>query len=214
MSRFEAINLGCRRGGREVFRDLVFRLDGGEALVLRGANGSGKSSLLRVLAGLTGPSAGRLTWNGEDVAEEPDDHRARLLYLGHADPMKPVLTARENLGFWVGLAGGSPKDAIEPALEALDIAHLADLPAQFLSAGQRRRLNLARLIAIDRPLWLLDEPTTALDAASTRLVAGLLARHVTSGGMVIASTHLELGLSAERPLNLDAFAARNLGAGA
>jgi len=207
MTRFAAHELSCRRGGRRVFDGLSFSLGTGQALILRGANGTGKSSLLRVLAGLLEAASGALTWEGASLQDDPDAHRQRLHYLGHADPIKPVLTVTENLMFWaeLGEAGPGP-DRLNHALETFDLVHLRDLPARFLSAGQKRRLNLARLLAAERPLWLLDEPTTALDQASSAQVAQAIEAHCMAGGMVIASTHLELGLKSAETLSLDNFA--------
>lgn len=206
MTTFAAQNLLCRRGGRRVFQGLSFALEGGQALILRGANGSGKSSLLRVLAGLIDFADGHLTWDGVALEEDPDAHRKRLHYLGHADPIKPVFSVTENLMFWARLGEDGGEEArIDAALDMFDLVHLRDLPARFLSAGQRRRLNLARLLAADRPLWLLDEPTTALDAASSARVAHAIEGHVAAGGMVIASTHLEMGLTSASTLMLDDF---------
>ncbi|MCK8785256.1 heme ABC exporter ATP-binding protein CcmA [Roseomonas sp. NAR14] len=189
----EAEDLACLRGERAVFAGLGFRLAPGGALLLTGANGAGKSSLLRLLAGLLAPAAGRLLWAGEDVQADRAAHARRLRYVGHADAAKPALTLRENLALYARLWGG---DAAA-ALAALDLAPLAELPARVLSAGQRRRLALARLAlvpAATAPLWLLDEPTVGLDAASVGRLGALLAAHRAGGGMVVAATHLPLPL--------------------
>ena len=208
MSRFAGEDLACVRGERLVFRGLGFAVAAGEALVLAGANGSGKSSLLRLMAGLARPAAGLLSWDGVPVADEPEAHRARLLYVGHADPLKPALTVAENLAFWASLrAGRRVADAVvTAALEAVGIGRLAGVPARYLSAGQRRRANLARLAASPVDLWLLDEPTTALDAAAGEALRRLVAAHRARGGMVVASTHTDLGLDGAGRLTLDAFA--------
>ena len=209
MSRFAGEDLACIRGERLVFQGLGFAVSPGEALVLAGANGSGKSSLLRLMAAIARPAEGRLTWDGAPVADDPDAHRARLLYVGHADPLKPALTVAENLAFWAALRAGrrAADSAIAAALEAFGIGRLAGVPGRYLSAGQRRRVNLARLAASPVDLWLLDEPTTALDAAASECLRRLVAAHRAQGGMVVASTHSDLGLDGARQLVLDAQAA-------
>ena len=196
---FSADNLACERGERLVFRGLSFALGPGEALVLRGPNGAGKSSLLRLCAALLRPAAGRLSWDGADVWDEPDAFRARLAYIGHLDGVKPLLTARENVEFWASLRRGGEADA---GLEAFGIAHLAALPARFLSAGQKKRVALARLIAAPAALWLLDEPTVSLDDDGAARLAGACAAHRARGGMVVAATHVELGFENAQTLRL------------
>ena len=138
MDQFKGASLDCLRSTRPVFRGLDFDLPAGGALVLTGPNGSGKSSLLRLMAGLLPPAGGTLSWNGEPVAEDPDAHRARLAYLGHLDAVKPALTAAENLAFWAQLEGADPATAVGPALDALAIGHLADLPARLRGLGRPR----------------------------------------------------------------------------
>lgn len=198
----EAQDLACLRGERVVFAGLSFTLAPGEALLLVGANGAGKSSLLRLLAGLIPLAEGTLLWAGEEAMADRAAHARRLRYLGHADALKPALTARENLGFFARLWGGD----VEPALAALDLLPLADLPARVLSSGQRRRLALARLALVSplapAPLWLLDEPTVGLDTASVARLGALLARHRAGGGLVIAATHLPLPLPHAAELRL------------
>jgi len=207
----EARDLACLRGERVVFAGLSFALVPGGALLLTGANGAGKSSLLRLLAGLLAPVEGRLLWGGRDALADRAEHATRLRYVGHGDALKPALTARENLAFHARLWGGE----VGPALEALGLAPLADLPARVLSAGQRRRLGLARLALglppagpppdarlAPAPLWLLDEPTTGLDAASVERLGALLARHRAAGGMVVAATHLPLPMPGAAELRL------------
>ncbi len=208
MNRFEGISLDCLRSARPVFRGLAFQVESGGALVLTGPNGSGKSSLLRLMAGLLPPAAGSLSWNGQAISDDPDAHRMRLRYLGHLDAVKPALTAAENLAFWAGLMGGDPDTAVAPALDALGIGHLSDLPARFLSAGQKRRLNLARLALAPAAIWLLDEPATALDAETTGRLRALIQRHRDAGGMAVVSTHSDLGLKDAANLDLAGFAAR------
>lgn len=192
----QAIGLAAFRGERLVFAGLSFAVPAGGALVLTGPNGSGKSTLLRLLAGLARPEAGRLLWDGADTLADLPAHAARLRYLGHQDAVKPGLTVAENLHFW----GGS--DAIRRALAAVDLLRLADLPARMLSAGQKRRLAIARLVLTPAPLWLLDEPTLGLDAASVARVGALLAAHRAGGGMVVAATHLPLPLADAAALSL------------
>ena len=177
------------RGERLVLSAISLAVGPGEAVLLLGPNGAGKSTLLRVLAGLKRPDAGRVEWAGGEEAPPP-------AYLGHADAIKPGLSVRENLRL---AAAGRP---VEPALEAVGLQSLADLPARMLSAGQRRRLALCRLPLSPSALWLLDEPTLGLDGASLALLAALLARHRGSGGGVIAATHQELVLPGATILRL------------
>ena len=198
-------HLTCIRGDRLVFAGVDFALDPGQALVLRGPNGSGKTSLLRICAGLLPPAEGRLTVDGRAVAEDPEAFAAALHFVGHLDPLKPVLTVAENLRFWMRLRGDGGE--VGAALARFGLAGLADLPARYLSAGQRRRANLARLAATPAALWLLDEPTTALDEPSTRALARLMAEHRAGGGMVIAATHFELDMPGAADLRLGSIAA-------
>jgi heme exporter protein A len=163
-----------------------------------GPNGAGKSTLLRVLAGLVRPAAGMLLWNGADALADLGEHSRRLTYIGHQDAVKPGLSAAENLRFAQRLGGGSIADA----LAALGLAAIADLPARMLSAGQRRRLALARLALSSAPLWLLDEPTSGLDRVSVAALGRLLAAHCARGGMVVAATHVPLALPRAAELRL------------
>lgn len=187
---FEAHDLACLRGGRIVFARLNFRVEAGGLLVLRGPNGAGKSSLLRMMAGLIGPAHGALSWNGEDIADDPDAHRARISYAGHSDALKPALTVAEHLEFHAKLRG-CPNDKIGAAIGAFALTKFADLPARLLSQGQRKRVALARLIAAPAALWLLDEPTNGLDADSTARLESAIAAHRVTGGIVVAATHLD-----------------------
>ena len=196
--QLSADNLDCVRGGREVFRGLSFNLQGGEALLVTGRNGAGKSSLLRIIAGLLRLSAGRLDLAGGD-AEATIGEQAH--YLGHQDALKPSLTVAENLDFWAAFLGGS-RAAIAPALAAVELSPLADLPAAYLSAGQRRRLSIARLVAVKRAIWLLDEPTSSLDAPSQSRFAALMRDHLAGGGIVVAAAHGPIGLARARELKL------------
>ena len=194
----EVRDLACLRGERAVFAGLSFRLAAGSAVLLTGANGAGKSTLLRLLAGLLRPADGAILWRGEDVAADPGAHAARLRYLGHQDAVKPALTVAENLAFFARLWGGE----VAPALAALGLGTLADLPGRVLSSGQKRRLALARLALAPAPLWLLDEPTTGLDAASVERLRPLLAAHRAAGGIVLAATHIPLPLEDAEELRL------------
>jgi heme exporter protein A len=206
MHRFTGHDLTCIRGERTVFTGLGFAVTSGGALVLTGPNGSGKSSLLRLMAGLLHPAAGAVAWNGESTAEDPDAHRERLLYVSHQDAVKPALTVGENLGFWAALTI-SPRgqgDVVGPALQAFGIDHLAEVPARYLSAGQKRRLTLARLVATPAALWLLDEPTTALDTDAVVRLRRVIEHHRADGGLVVVSTHADLDLADARSLDLGA----------
>jgi len=180
------------RAGRPVFAGVSFTLEPGDALLLRGPNGSGKSSLLRMLAGFLPPAAGQLTWQGAPTAHDLTQHRSRLCYLGHADGVKSGLTVRENLLFGVALRHGSAAAGADPvtaALERFDLAALGDTPGRYLSAGQRRRVALARLLTDQRPLWLLDEPGVGLDAASRARLESVLVDHREQDGMVALASH-------------------------
>ncbi len=198
LMQLKADNLACTRGGREVFAGLNFSLSGGEALMVTGRNGAGKSSLLRVIAGLVHMAAGRLELDGgaQEATIAEQSH-----YLGHHDAVKSSLAVQENLKFWAQYLGAGTAE-IEPALAAVDLAPLADLPAAYLSAGQRRRLSIARLVAVSRPLWLLDEPTSALDVPSQDRLADLMRRHLAGGGMIVAAAHGPIGLERARELKL------------
>ena len=189
MHLLTASNLALFRGERLVFRDISFSVGSGEALVLRGANGAGKSSLLRTVAGLTPLAAGTLSWDGENALEDLPTHAGRIAWLGHLDAIKPALSVLENVP--------APE-----ALQAMGLQGFAELPARLLSAGQKRRLAIARVIAASAPLWLLDEPTTALDAASVSRFLEICAGHCASGGLIIASTHLALDLPGAKTLSL------------
>ena len=192
-----------------MFEQLDFELAPGGALVLTGPNGSGKSSLLRLMAGLTPPLGGALSWDGTAVAEDPAAHRTRVHLVGHQDALKPVLTVAETLGFSAELRGTSA-DRVLPALQRFHLAELAELPCRVLSAGQRRRLALARLLASPAPLWLLDEPATGLDSDALADLAAAVAAHRATGGRVVLSTHTPVPLDGAMTLSLADYAARPL----
>jgi heme exporter protein A len=194
-------NLTCRRGEHVVFAGLSCSIHPGDVLYLRGPNGAGKSSLLRILAGFIRPAAGEVAWDGEDVDADPETHRARLHYVGHLDTLKPVLTAAENLRTQAAMLGETAD--VDTALKRFGLAGLRDLPARFLSAGQRRRLALSRIAAVKRPLWLLDEPTVALDADSVARLEALIAGHREGGGMAVIATHTDMDLPGAYTLMLE-----------
>jgi heme exporter protein A len=182
----------CVRGGREVFSGLDFEVSSGEALAVTGANGSGKTSLLRLIAGLLMAADGSIALEGGDTELTLPE---QAHYLGHRDALKPALSVTENLGFWRDFLGGKPSDASR-GLAAVGLDHAAELPAAFLSAGQRRRLSIARLLVVRRTVWLLDEPGNALDAAGQEMFTALMRDHLARGGLIVAATHSALGVPA------------------
>jgi len=196
--RLSAVDLTCHRGGRDVFTGVGFAVADGEALIVTGRNGAGKSSLLRTIVGLVRIAAGRLSLEGGDpeltIAEQAH-------YLGHLDALKPSLSVEENLRFWAGFLGSAAAPPSGP-LEAVGLDALADLPAAYLSAGQRRRLSIARPLAVKRPLWILDEPTSTLDAAAQDRLAAFMRDHLASGGLIVAATHGPTGLDKAQELRL------------
>lgn len=200
-------DLAAERGGRLVFTGLGFVLESGEALNVVGRNGVGKSTLLRVLAGLLTPTAGRVSLDPPEADDRDTPIAERAHYLGHADALKSALTPLDHLGFAADLLGrGSRGSAATTPAEALDrvaLAHAADLPCGYLSAGQRRRVALARLLVAARPLWLLDEPATALDLGSQAVLGDMMRRHLDGGGLIVAATHGSLGLDRVRELRLE-----------
>jgi heme exporter protein A len=190
--RLSGRGLRCVRGGREVFSDLDFEANAGEAVAVVGPNGSGKTSLLRLIAGVLAPAGGSIALEGgDDELTLPEQSH----YLGHRDAMKPALSVSENLRFWRDFLGGTMSDPSE-SLATVELDHAARLPAAYLSAGQRRRLSIARLLTVRRPVWLLDEPTNALDTAGQKLFAGLMGEHLARGGIIMAATHMPLGIAA------------------
>lgn len=199
--RLVAEGLACRRGVRQLFENLDFTLSSGRALIVTGPNGTGKSSLLRLLAGLAAPAAGVVRLEG---APEPEDFAEEVHYLGHLDAHKPALSAQENLAFWRDVLG-RPARTVAEALEEVGLGGLGGLPVAVLSAGQKRRLALARLLVSDRPLWLLDEPTTALDVAAQARFSALARAHVEKGGLIVAATHAPLDFGPSQGLDLGAY---------
>lgn len=184
----EAHNLACVRGGRTVFTGIDFSLQRGEVLALHGPNGSGKSTLIRLLAAFLTPALGHIAWVGVDIRSSLAEHRARLHYVGHADGIKSLLSVKENLAFTCAL-NGAGKDALDRALETFDLESLIDTPGRFLSSGQRRRLSLARLVAGERPIWLLDEPGVGLDTKNRERLEQAIDRHRAGGGITVLATH-------------------------
>jgi heme exporter protein A len=191
--RLSGRGIRCVRGGREIFSGLDFETASGEALAVTGPNGSGKTSLLRLIAGLLATSDGSIELEGgeADLTLPEQAH-----YLGHRDALKPALSVLENLSFWRDFLGGDGAHA-DKCLSQVGLDHATHLPAAYLSAGQRRRLSIARLVSVRRPIWLLDEPTSALDASGKSLFAGLMRDHLAHGGLIIAATHTPLGIEAK-----------------
>lgn len=208
---FLAQGLACARGERAVFRGVGLRLERGGAILLRGPNGAGKSSLLRILAGLLPPFSGRLAWHDGPVAEAPERHAARLVYVGHANAVQAALTVAEVLNFWARLQPDGDPERVADSLTAFSLHDLADLPARYLSAGQTRRLSLARLLLGPAPLWLLDEPATGLDTESATAFWTRVAAHRALGGMVIAAVHGPADLPGAAELDLTPHAVPHAG---
>ena len=203
----KAIELRCERGGRTLFQGLSFELRGGDLLRLAGQNGSGKTSLLRILCGLLWPNAGEVRWKDASIHSLREDFAQALVYLGHAPAVKDELSAAENLEIACRLAGKAVHE--EQVIAALDRMGLArrDVPVKKLSQGQRRRAALARLVLSESvPLWLLDEPFSALDVAAAKVVEDLIAAHVAGGGTVVYTTHQEVGITASCTIELEAVA--------
>lgn len=199
--RLEAENLAGERGGETIFAGLSFALGDGEALVVTGPNGSGKSTLLRIICGLLAPQAGKVELS-EDGAVLPV--RAARHYLGHQNAMKPALSVRENLLFWQKFNGAEALD-IDEALEAVDLPGVEHLPFGYLSTGQKRRVSIAKLLVSHRPLWIVDEPTAGLDKASEARFAEIMRGHMREGGMIVAATHIPLGLESVSSLDMAAY---------
>lgn len=198
MTRLVATALCCMRGGREVFSGLSFSLGPGEALVVTGPNGAGKTSLLRLVAGLLRPAGGVLAFEGGDPELTPGE---QAHYLGHLDAQKRALSVEENLAFWARYLGGV-EQTVGAALAAVGLDAIAKLPAAYLSAGQRRRLSIARLLTAPRPIWLLDEPASVLDAAGRTTLTALMRQHLAGGGLIVAAAHGPIGLDDAKELKL------------
>ena len=198
LPRLVVTDLSARRGGRPIFRGLSFTLSGGEALVVTGPNGSGKSTLLRLLTGLSRPDSGTIDRTPAEVDA--------LRYGGHRDGLKGGLTVAENLAFWNSLYG-APEEDIAVALDRFDLHSVADMPVDVLSAGWRRRAGLARLVLGQAPLWILDEPYTALDADNMARIDGILSDHINSGGLVVLATHQAPDFTPAQRIDLAAFEA-------
>ena len=195
----EARDLAARRGFARLFAGLSFVVEAGQALVVTGANGTGKTTLLRMLAGLSAPAAGDILWNGRKVKPFDATLRSVMAFAGHHTALKDELTTEENLAALVALAGEPvQREALRRALDSVALTRQRTLAARVLSQGQRRRIGLARLLLVRRPLWILDEPVTALDAAGTQLLSRLVAEHLESGRMAVAATHAPLGLPEAR----------------
>ena len=200
----EATHLECQRGERRLFSEVGFRLSEGEILYVQGETGCGKSSLLRMLCGLSHPMSGEIFWRGQPIAAQGENFRRELCYLGHANALKEELTPLENLMASARLADDplGEDDALE-ALERVGLAGREDLACRYLSQGQKRRVALARLVNERRALWVLDEPYVALDAAAIALVAGLIGEHLRRGGLVVLTTHQAVEVAAGKVLELN-----------
>jgi len=199
----EAVDLSCERGGRTLFSGLSFTLAPGQALLVTGPNGAGKTSLLRILCGLSPPFTGEVRWRGQGLAAAADRLRGALFYLGHHNGIKDELTALENLHINATLAGDAlSEEAARAALAGMGLVGREDLPAKTLSQGQRRRVALARLLVSHAPLWVLDEPLTALDSRAAALIESRLVAHLAEGGLVVLTTH--------QPIDLPEIALRRL----
>ncbi len=205
--RLMAENLSARRGEDLIFKDISFALDGGESLVLTGKNGSGKSTLLRTVAGLLRPETGRVTWTS-DSAEAGMRAAEACHYLGHRNAMKAELSVSENLTFWrkfLGDFAGNIGTSVGEAAEQVGLGGITHLPFGYLSAGQQRRMAFAKLLVAWRPVWILDEPTAALDVSAESVFTGLIKEHLAAGGIVLAATHQPLGLEDAQELRMTGF---------
>lgn len=195
-----ADNLRCIRQDRVIFKGLDFTLEAGQGLWIKGKNGAGKSSLLRMIAGLLKPSKGTIIWKKADTREEPESFRQEFRYIAHQDALKPVLTVKENIQFWSEFHGGN---RVDEAIERFELGHIQDTPAQILSAGQKKRTNLARLVASPAPLWILDEPLSSLDVHYIDLFIELLKEHLENDGMALLATHQPIEIDRLSIFNLD-----------
>ena len=204
--RFFGKNISCIRGERLVFSDLNFSIEPGNALIITGNNGSGKTSLLRLMAGLSRPASGHINWQDGAIWDDPETHHIRLHFIGHLTALKSTLSVKENLETWSHLHGGRKKDIVG-TIKKLNLEGLEDTHCQNLSAGQKQRASLARLAANDAPLWLLDEPTTALDAMSVDLLNSMIKKHIKGGGICVIATNTGLNVENCLELNMQDFAA-------
>ncbi len=203
--RLAAEEVSCIRGDRIVLDHLSFMCDAHSPLIVRGPNGAGKSTLLRAIAGLVSLSHGFIRMRGDHLSQDDGISLDHVHYVGHADGVKSVLSVRENLAFWAALLGEGEVEPIERALAAFDLGAVADLPAQFLSAGQRRRVALARLVVSERALWLLDEPTASLDARAIENLMALMSAHSKSGGLLMVASHDALDIPGAQALELSLY---------
>lgn len=194
-------NLSLNRASQEIVSDISFELSSGDALIVTGENGSGKSTTLRGIAGLMPLNSGSVKLLDETGKQFEGETREYCHYLGHQNGMKTALTVRENLDFWQKFCG-EPDLTIEKALDEVDLAHTIDLPFNYLSAGMKRRVSIARLLVSDRPIWIVDEPTAGLDAQSVKMFTGLCNAFCEGGGILIAATHLPLGIETEKTLEI------------
>ncbi len=204
--RFFGENISCIRGERLVFSNLNFSIEPGNALIITGNNGSGKTSLLRLMAGLSRPASGHISWLDGDIWDDPETHHTRLHFIGHLTALKSTLSVKENLEIWSRLHGGRKKDIVE-TIKKLNLEGLEDTHCQKLSAGQKQRASLARLAANEAPLWLLDEPTTALDAISVDLLYSMIKTHIKGNGICVIATNTALSIENCLELNMQDFAA-------
>lgn len=195
--RLIADQISGARGGSELFSDISFALHSGDGMIITGPNGAGKSTLIRILAGLLSPSSGSVIFENGDGSRLEDAFH----FLGSQNAMKDQLTASENLVFWQQFFGSASLTPLQ-ALEAVNLPHIADLPFGYLSTGQKRRVAIARLLVVHRPIWLVDEPTSGLDKASEQIFASLATKHIKSGGILVAATHLPLGIDGLQTLHI------------
>lgn len=205
-SHFRGQNLSCIRGDRPIFSNLAFDLPPGRALILKGANGSGKSSLMKIIVGLLPTEAGSLSFGDDEILGHKDWISHNICYLAHKNGLKPELTVAENLAFWSKISHperDQSEDEIRQQATKIDIDHCLDLPCAYLSSGQARRAALTRVLCHPGKIWLLDEPTVGLDAQGVELLAGLMNDHLRAGGRILAATHIELGLEPELSSTLD-----------
>lgn len=195
----EVRELSCRRGMRTLFSGLSFTLEEGQFTEIRGPNGAGKTSLLRIMAGFLPATDGTILYNSGGSSS---GFAHEVNYMGHALALKSSLTVRENVALWDSLLGQSKQDLIDRALAAFGISRLADLPLRYLSQGQKRRTALCRLLTSPRPYWLLDEPNVGLDTAATAVLADVMSQHLTNGGIILAASHIDLGITPNRTIRI------------